>query len=87
MFNMRLMAISSGLILAGAVGAMAAQPADRGPTPGLGWGPGGKGSVGTPAPVAGVGLFGIAVAGGVTYLVFRRRRKPEQADTQERPGR
>ena len=69
MFNIRGLVLSASLIFAGAVGAMAAQPADRGPTPGLGWGPGGKGSVGTPAPVAGVGLVGVAVAGGVTYLV------------------
>ena len=38
MFNMKSLAISAGLILAGAAGAMADQPADRGSTPGLGWG-------------------------------------------------
>ena len=33
---------------------------------------------GTPAPIAGTGLVGVAVAGGVTYLLWRRRRKPDQ---------
>ena len=37
-----------------------------------------KGSVATPAPIAGVGMIGVIVAGGVTYLVRRRRRKPDQ---------
>ena len=35
-------------------------------------------AVGAPGPVAGVGLIGVVVAGGVTYLLSRRRRKPDQ---------
>ena len=37
-----------------------------------------KGSVGAPAPIAGAGLLGVVVVGGVTYLFLRRRRTPEQ---------
>jgi len=35
-------------------------------------------TVGAPGPIAGVGLVGVAVAGGVTYLLGRIRRKPDQ---------
>jgi hypothetical protein len=35
-------------------------------------------SVATPAPIAGAGLVGVGVVGAVTYLVWRRRRKPVQ---------
>lgn len=57
--------------------ANAAQPDDRGPTPGLGWGPGGsKGGtmVGAPGPIAGIGLPVLAVAGGLIWI--KRRRRP-----------
>jgi LPXTG-motif cell wall-anchored protein len=36
-----------------------------------------KGSVATPAPIAGMGLVGIGMAGAALYLVIRRRRKPD----------
>jgi hypothetical protein len=54
--------------------ALAQQPPDRGPTPGLGWGPGGK-NVSVPGPVAGVGLPVLAVAGGYVWLVRRNRAR------------
>ena len=44
---------------------------------GNGGGNGGQ-TIGAPGPVAGVGLIGVVVAGGVTYLIGRRRRKPGQ---------
>ena len=53
--------------------AMAEKPADRGDTPGLGWGKGGK-QVGAPGPVAGVGLPILAVAGGIFWIKSRKRR-------------
>ncbi|MET3900464.1 hypothetical protein ABIB57_004430 [Devosia sp. UYZn731] len=56
---------------------MASQPADRGDTPGLGWGSGGsKGGtmVGAPGPVAGIGLPVLAVAGGFVWIKSRKRR-------------
>lgn len=56
---------------------IASQPADRGDTPGLGWGPGGsKGGtmVGAPGPVAGIGLPILAVAGGFIWIKSRKRR-------------
>jgi hypothetical protein len=57
--------------------AMANQPADRGDTPGLGWGPGGSHGgtmVGAPGPVAGIGLPILAVAGGLIWIKSRKRR-------------
>jgi hypothetical protein len=60
--------------LAAAFSTMAAQPDDRGPTPGLGWGPGGSKAVGAPAPVAGAGLPVLAAVGGYIWYVRRRRR-------------
>jgi hypothetical protein len=57
--------------------AMASQPADRGDTPGLGWGPGGSHGgtmVGAPGPVAGIGLPILAVAGGFIWIKSRKRR-------------
>jgi hypothetical protein len=53
--------------------AIANQPADRGDTPGLGWGPGGR-VVGAPGPVAGIGLPILAVAGGFIWIRSRKRR-------------
>jgi hypothetical protein len=56
---------------------MADQPADRGDTPGLGWGPGGSHGgtmVGAPGPVAGIGLPILAVAGGFLWIKSRKRR-------------
>ena len=38
----------------------------------------GERTVGAPGPVAGVGLVGVVVAGGVTYLLSWRRRKPNK---------
>jgi hypothetical protein len=55
-----------------------AKPADRGPTPGLGWGPGGSkgGGYAVPGPVAGVGLPILVAAGG--YLWVRRRIRKDK---------
>jgi len=70
--------IIRGILVALAIPAMtisvtAAQPPDRGDTPGLGWGPGGsKKAIGAPAPVAGLGLPIIVAVGG--FLWIRRKR-------------
>jgi hypothetical protein len=54
--------------------AFADKPADRGSTPGLGWGAGG--SKGAPGPLAGAGLpFLIAVGAVGAYRLIRRRRE------------
>jgi len=50
-----------------------AKPVDKGDTPGMGWGKGGK-QVGAPGPVAGVGLPILAVAGGIFWIKSRKRR-------------
>jgi hypothetical protein len=69
------------LVLAVALSAipvvMAVQPADRGNTPGLGWGPGGSHGdtmVAAPGPAAGIGLPILAVAGGFIWIKARKRR-------------
>ena len=64
------------LLLASAAPAFS-QPLDRGPTPGLGWGPGGKPkpTIGVPGPVAGVGLPVLAAGGGVMWVRSRKRRQ------------
>jgi hypothetical protein len=57
----------------------AQQPPDRGPTPGLGWGPGGSkggGGYAVPGPVAGVGLPVLIAAGG--YLWLRRKIRKDK---------
>ena len=51
--------------------ALADKPADRGDTPGLGWGQGGSKAV--PEPVAGVGIPVVLAYGA--YVWFRRRAK------------
>lgn len=56
--------------------AFAAQPADRGSTPGLGWGAGG--SKGAPFPIAGAGLPALALAGLVGWRVAKRRQDDGQ---------
>ena len=71
---MKVLALGLGLVLAAAAGAMAAQPADRGSTPGLGWGPGGKVNA-VPGPVAGLGIPVLLAAGGYIWSVARRRAK------------
>ncbi|MBW4656723.1 MAG: hypothetical protein KME20_27310 [Kaiparowitsia implicata GSE-PSE-MK54-09C] len=75
----KLEGLGLALALALAVGpvAMASPPADRGDTPGLGWGRGGSGGnavVGAPGPVAGIGLPILAVAGGLIWIKSRKRR-------------
>jgi hypothetical protein len=52
-----------------------AKPEDRGPTPGLGWGPGG--SRGAPVPLAGAGLPVLVLAG--VYALMRHRRSSAKA--------
>ena len=59
--------------------AFADKPEDRGPTPGLGWGPGGSKGVAAPGPVAGVGLPAVALVGGYLWLVRRRQRDKNSA--------
>ncbi len=36
------------------------------------------GAVGTPAPIAGIGLVGIGVIGAAMYLAVRRYRRPDK---------
>lgn len=59
--------------------AFAAQPPDRGPTPGLGWGPGGKKGISVPGPVAGVGLPVVVAVGGYLWLSRRKRQDKDQS--------
>jgi len=79
MYKMKVLAVSAGLILAGAAGAMADQPADRGSTPGLGWGPGGNVNA-VPGPVAGLGIPVLLAAGGYIWFTTRRRAKKTPRD-------
>lgn len=65
--------LATALALASGAAATAAQPPDRGDTPGLGWGPGGDQVVGTPGPVVGIGLPLLAVAGGLIWVLGRKR--------------
>lgn len=67
-----------GVLVISAAPALAGPPADRGPTPGLGWGPGGNRGISVPGPVAGVGLPVLAVAGGYLWVVRRRRARRSQ---------
>jgi hypothetical protein len=62
--------------IAFASSAYAAKPADRGDTPGLGWGPGGKDRppIGVPGPIAGAGLPLLALVGGGFVWLLRNRR-------------
>jgi hypothetical protein len=68
----KVLAIGAGLLFASAAGALADQPADRGSTPGLGWGKGGKVDA-VPGPVAGLGIPIVLAAGGYAWFVARRR--------------
>ena len=77
MFGMKCLALSASLILANSYGAMAAQPPNRGPTPGLGWGPGGR-AIAVPGPVAGLGIPVLLAAGGYIWFVSRRRAKRDR---------
>jgi hypothetical protein len=38
----------------------------------------GNHSVGTPAPIAGIGIVGIGVVGAALYMAVRRYRKPDR---------
>ncbi len=65
--------IAAALVLALSAGpVLAAQPAARGSTPGLGWGAGG--SKGAPFPIAGAGLPALALAGLAGWRAVKRRR-------------
>ncbi|RJG43048.1 hypothetical protein [Mesorhizobium sp. DCY119] len=57
--------------------ALAEQPPDRGPTPGLGWGPGGSKGYAVPGPLAGVGLPIVVAVGGLVWLRKRNRKNKE----------
>ena len=68
------LAVALTLVLAAVPAAMAAQPAERGNTPSLGYGKGGRPTVGVPGPVAGVGVPILAVAGGLAWVWAHKRR-------------
>lgn len=73
------------LCAAVATPASAAQPPDRGPTPGLGWGKGG--SRGLPGPIAGAGLPFLLAAGAFgAYRLARRRREEARRPHEEDMG-
>ncbi len=72
MFKVKLLVCTGALCLLALSSAGAAQPPDRGDTPGLGWGQGGSKAYAVPGSVAGVGLPVVIAAGG--YLWIRRRR-------------
>jgi hypothetical protein len=73
MFTPSKLIVALALTLSGMTIAMA-QPVDRGSTPGLGYGKGGKPQVGAPGPVAGVGLPLLVVAGGLFWVRSRKRQ-------------
>lgn len=102
MRNLKLTMFAAALCVAGAGAAAAAAahpwdrgpPPDRGDTPGLGYGSGGRnggsgggprgGSLGAPGPVAGAGLPFLLLAGG--YGVYRHlRRRAEKARPKSEP--
>ena len=77
---MKLTALTLALTLAiAAAPAAMAGSFDKGPTPGNGWGKGGRPVVGAPGPVAGIGLPILAVAGGVFWVKSRKRRQDRTA--------
>lgn len=73
---LRKLAMALSIALVATPVAMADKPADRGDTPGLGWGKGGS-QLGAPGPIAGIGLPLLAVAGGMFWIKSRKRR-PDQ---------
>jgi len=76
MSRLSLLPAAVGLCLFGLSFANAGQPPDRGPTPGLGWGPGGNHdrSMSAPAPVVGVGIPGALMVGGYLWVRYRARK-------------
>lgn len=77
MSGARSLLCTAAFCLMAAAPAFAAQPPDRGPTPGLGWGPGGSKGYAVPAPLAGAGLPIIAAVGGYFWLRRRNRRSKD----------
>jgi hypothetical protein len=71
-------ALAAAAVLALSVSPVLAKPADRGPTPGLGWAHGH--SRGTPAPIAAAGLPALAVAGIFGAYRLRSRRRNERRE-------
>ena len=70
--------LALGVVAGSAALAQSGPPADRGDTPGQGFGQGGSKAV--PGPIAGVGLAGwLGVAG--YYWIVRRRRSRTGDDT------
>src|SRR5690606_40576025 len=72
--------ITAALCIMAASPAFAAPPPDRGPTPGLGWGPGGKG-ISVPGPVAGVDRKSTRLNSShvkISYAVFCLKKKKER---------
>ncbi len=77
MSGTRSLLCAAAFCLMAAAPAFAAQPPDRGPTPGLGWGPGGSKGYAVPGPLAGVGLPVVAALGGLVWLRKRNRKNRE----------
>ena len=79
---------ATALCLISAAPSIAAQPDDRGSTPGLGWGAGG--SKGAPGPLAGAGLPFLLIAGAAgAYRLVRRRRdesRPQREESLQQHG-
>ncbi len=77
MSRLALLAATAGMCLFGLTCANADQPPDRGPTPGLGWGPGGNHdkSMSAPAPIVGMGIPGALLAGGYLWARYRARNR------------
>ena len=74
MINIRACLLAGALCAMAISPALADKPADRGPTPGLGWGPGGSKSVAAPGPIVGVGLPAFGAVAGYLWLSARSRR-------------
>jgi hypothetical protein len=79
MFNYRTLAVVGLVLFTASAAALAAQPNDgNSNSPGLDFGQGGSNGhvVGTPGPIAGVGLPILAIAGG--FIWIRRQRQKNQ---------
>jgi hypothetical protein len=79
--------LKSGMLAATALCVLSAapvfaQPADRGDTPGLGYGAGGSKGRGAPGPLAGVGLSFLVIVGAAgAYRLIRRRQEESRSQS------